>query len=122
MNCYNVIVKELHSQLLFQEGYYDECDENEKENTLITIEAIEFCIKYFHIRFANNFKHYNNDEVRAYDFFSAKKAMEYLNIYVEEFYFLDKEKTQNNFVFRNILRSTINVLNHQINKEKEKVI
>jgi len=119
MNYHNLIIKELESQSSFQYGYYDECDEDEKENILTTIDAIEFSINYFNIRFNNNLKHYNNNEVKAYDLFSAKKALEYFNVYTEEFYFLNKEKTHYNYVFRNILRSVINVLYLKINKYKK---
>jgi len=61
-------------------------------------------------------KHYNNDEAKAYDLYSAKKALEYLNIYTEEFFFLDKDETENSYAFRKELRNIINILHCEINK------
>jgi len=115
MNYHNIIIKELKSQKSYQEQYYIDCDEDEKENVSISISAIDFCIRYFNIRFTNNLKQYNNDEAKAYDLYSAKKALEYINVYVEEFYFLNKEGTDYNYSFRKKLRDIIHVLHYEIN-------
>lgn len=115
MNYYELIINELNQQLTSQIEYFKECEEDEKENVLISISAIEFCIKYFNTRFSNNLRYYNYDKSKAYDEFSAKKAMEYLNIYTEEFFFLHKEETQNNFTFRKQLRCIIHILYSVIN-------
>jgi len=115
MNYYNLIIEKLNQQKLSQLDYFKECEDDENENVLISITAIEISIKYFNIRFQNNLKHYNNDEIKAYDLFSARKALEYFNIYVEEIYFIGKEETQNRFTFRKELRNIINVLHNVVN-------
>jgi len=115
MNYHNLIIEELNQQRLSQIEYLKDCEDDENENILISITAIEISINYFNIRFDNNLKHYNNDEERAYDLHSAKKALEYFNIYVEEIYFIGKEKTQNRFTFRKELRNIINVLHNVVN-------
>ena len=115
LNYYNLIIKELKSQINYLNEYLKECEKDEEDNIVTNIIAIEFCINYFNTRFENNLKHYNNDEVKAYDLFSAKKALEYLNIYVEEFFFLDKDETENSYAFRKELRDVINILHCEIN-------
>ena len=84
--------------------------------------AINLCRNYLELRFENNLKQYNNDNSKAYDLFSAKKALEYLNIYAEEFYFLDKIKTHENFYIRSQIRSIILMLHDKINKSIREVI
>ena len=81
MNYYNLIIKELKSQRNYLNQYLKECEKDEENNIITNIIAIEYCINYFNTRFENNLKHYNNDETKAYDLYSAKKALEYLNIY-----------------------------------------
>ena len=88
-------------------------------NIITNIIAIEYCINYFNTRFKNNLKHYNNDEAKAYDLYSAKKALEYLNIYTEEFFFLDKEETENSYTFRKELRDIINLLHNIVNNNSQ---
>ena len=66
------------------------------------------------LRFSNNLKRHNNNPSNAYDLFSAKKAMEYLNIYVEEFFFLTRDKTDGNYYERKELRRLIHLLNDKI--------
>jgi len=119
MNYYNLIIKELKSQINYLNEYFKECGKDEEENIITNIIAIEYCINYFNTRFENNMKHYNNDEAKAYDLYSAKKALEYLNIYVEEFFFLDKDETENSYTFRKELRNIVNILHCEINKYKE---
>jgi len=116
MNYYNLIIKELKSQRNYLNEYLKECEKDEEDNIVTNIIAIEFSINYFNTRFSNNLKHYNNDKTKAYDLFSAKKALEYLNIYVEEFFFLDKDETENSYIFRKELRDIINNLHCKINK------
>jgi len=118
MNYYNLIIKELKSQMNYLNEHLKECEKEEENNIITNIIAIEFCINYFNTRFSNNLKHYNNDEVKAYDLYSAKKALEYLNIYTEEFFFLDKEETQNSYTFRKELRNIVNILHCEIDKNK----
>ena len=116
MNYYNLIIKELISQRNYLNEYLKECEKEEEDNIVTNIIAIESSINYFNTRFENNLKHYNNDEIKAYDLFSAKKALEYLNIYTEEFFFLDKDETENSYTFRKELRNIINTLHCVINK------
>jgi len=75
---------------------------------------LDFTKYYLELRFSNNLKQYNNDKAKAYDLFSAKKAMEYLNIYVEEFFFLTRDKTDGNYHERKFLRELIHILNDKI--------
>lgn len=114
MDYYNLILDKLKLHLSSQEELFNECEVDVRENIFISIKATEFCIDYFNIRFTNNLKHYNNDKIKANDKFSAKKAIEYLNIYTEEFFFLDKPKIKNNYIFRKQLRAIIHMLNNEI--------
>ena len=72
---------------------------------------LDFTKNYLELRFSNNLKQYNNDESKAYDLFSAKKAMVYFNIYVEELFFLTRDKTDGNYYERKFLRQLIHLLN-----------
>ena len=73
MNYYNLIIKELKSQINHLNKYLKECEKDEEDNIVTNIIAIEYCINYFNTRFSNNLKHYNNDEEKAYDFFLLRK-------------------------------------------------
>jgi len=75
---------------------------------------LNFTKNYLELRFSNNLKQYNNDESKAYDLFSARKAMEYLNIYVEEFFFLTRDKNDGNYYERKFFRQLIHLLNDKI--------
>ena len=119
MNNQNKIIKELKSQMNYLHEYLKECEKDEEDNIVTNIIAIEFCINYFNTRFENNLKHYNNDEAKAYDLFSAKKALEYLNIYTEEFFFLDKDETENSYTFRKELRNIVDILHNIVNNKGE---
>jgi len=119
MNYYSLIIKELKSQIKYLNEYLKECEKDEEDNIITNIIAIEYCINYFNTRFSNNLKHYNNDGAKAYDLYSAKKALEYLNIYTEEFFFLDKDETQNSYVFRKELRNIVNILHNVVNNKGE---
>jgi len=121
MNYYNLIIKELKSQINYLNKYLKECEKDEEDNIVTNIIAIEYCINYFYTRFSNNLKYYNNDETKAYDLYSAKKALEYLNIYTEEFFFLDKDETENSYTFRKELRSIIHVLHDLVNNNQEEL-
>ena len=77
---------------------------------------LDFTKNYLELRFSNNLKQYNYDESKAYDLFSAKKAMEYLNIYVEEFFFLARDKNDGNYYERKFFRQLIHLLNLTISE------
>jgi len=93
-------------------------DETYNQDIKLNIKANRICMKFINIRFSNNLKQYNNDVEKAYDLFSAKKTMDYLNIYVEEIFFLDKEETGDNQYIRNELRNLVNMLWYVINNNK----
>lgn len=89
--------------------------ETYKEEGLST-EAIEkaydLTLTILTTRFNNELKQYNNDEQRAFDVFIAKKNLDYLRIFIEEFLLLDKEESQIEFykAVRKHMRELLNNL------------
>jgi len=72
--------------------------EREKGHSVDAAEkAYELTYQILANRFQNELRHYNNDEEKAYDVFVAKKNLNYLRVYIEEFLLLDKKEIEIEF-------------------------
>lgn len=70
----------------------------EEEHPIEALEkAYELTYNILNTRFDNELKQYNNNEKKAYDEFVARKNLDYLRIYIEEFLLLDKEESEYDF-------------------------
>lgn len=75
--------------------------EKEKGHSVDAAEkAYELTYRILDNRFQRELKHFNNDEEKAYDVFVAKKNLDYLRVYVEEFLLLDKKEVEIEFYKR----------------------
>lgn len=70
-------------------------------------------------RFNNEIKQYNNNVERACDEFVARKNLEYLNIFVEEFLLLDREEHKLYKEVRKHMRDLVHNLYLLVNKQLE---
>lgn len=72
-------------------------------------------------RFENDLKLYNHDKERAYDHFTAKKNLDYLRLYIEEFLLLDKKEKKMTFYLdvRKYMRILLNELYVEIKHAKK---
>lgn len=86
------------------------------ETLLAQNKAFDLIYQILTIRFDNELKQYNNDEEKAFDEFIARKNLDYLRIYIEEFLLLDKDKSEIDFykTVRKHMRDLLNNLYTQI--------
>ena len=70
---------------------YLEVDEEEFSGRLWA-EAATVMIDFMHSRYSRELKQYNKDYERSNDEFIARKNLEYLNLFIEELYLLDRGK------------------------------
>lgn len=115
MNYYKLLKDEVKQMIKDNKQLQEEDYSKIKTHLNVTEKALNFINNYLDLRFENALKQYNSDKKKAYDEFMAKKFMEYLNIYTEELYLLDKEKTDEQLTYRKQLRSIINYLWDVIN-------
>lgn len=92
-----------------------------EENIPYVSEAVEIVEKFIKQRYDNELKSYNYDPVKSNDEFIARKNMEYLNLYVEELFLLDKTVTDHNktelFSIRKQMRYIVHEFWRIINEE-----
>lgn len=76
--------------------------------------AQELTHQILQTRFENELRQYRQDEEKAYDEFVARKNLDYLRIYIEEFLLLDKEESQIPFynAVKKEMRSILNNLHY----------
>ncbi len=90
-------------------------EENINEyDTIPPIKANILVEKFLKVRYDRELKHYS-DEVRANDKFITLKNLEYLNLYVEELYLLDKDLTDLNYSIRKEMRMILHLLWNIVN-------
>lgn len=73
------------------------------------------------LRFQNELRQYNNNEERAYDEFIARKNLEYLRVYIEEFMLLNIDESEIEFyrLVRKHMRYLLNDLYLLVNGKLE---
>lgn len=90
--------------------------EREKGHSVDAAEkAYELTYQILANRFQNELKHYNNHEEKAYDVFVAKKNLNYLRVYIEEFLLLDKKEVEIEFYKK--VQKHMRALLENLNKE-----
>ena len=74
--------------------------------------AFDLTFQILKKRFENELKLHNNDEEKAYDQFVARRNLDYLRIYIQEFILLDKEAPEIDFykAVRKYMRDLLNNL------------
>lgn len=96
-------------------GEFNEENSDDTKN-LYTVKAKELIKAFLTIRFNNELKQYNNDKEKVYDKFIAERSLTLLNCYIEEFYLLDKDVTQEELSIRKKMRQINHHLRNKFNQ------
>lgn len=107
MNYKDKLLSELQEGLLSLKEIYEE----EGKSTTALEKAYDITFKILKTRFDNELKQYNNNEEKAYDHFIARKNLDYLRIYIEEFLLLDKKESEVDF-YKAVRKHMRHLLHH----------